>query len=56
MRAIQLTAFGNPLTNLRRADLPEAVAATYPMARIADAIAHAQRGGKVLLDLQDQTL
>jgi NADPH:quinone reductase-like Zn-dependent oxidoreductase len=41
---------------IRAGKLEQPIAATYPMARIADAVAHAQRGGKVLLDLQDQTL
>jgi NADPH:quinone reductase-like Zn-dependent oxidoreductase len=41
---------------IRAGKLEQPIAATYPMARIADAVAHAQRGGKVLFDLQDQTL
>jgi len=28
------------------------VAATYPLSAIKDAVAHAERGGKVLLDAQ----
>jgi NADPH:quinone reductase-like Zn-dependent oxidoreductase len=27
------------------------VAATYPLSAIKDAVAHAQRGGKILLDI-----
>ena len=30
------------------------VAATYPIARYSEAVAHAQAGGKVLLDLRPQ--
>lgn len=39
---------------IRDGKLTLPVAAVYPMARIAEALAHAQRGGKVLLDLRHQ--
>ena len=43
MKAIHLTAYGNPAQNLRMVEVSEPDAPS-------DAIEHSQRGGKVLLD------
>lgn len=51
MRAVQIRTFGDPGEVLELVDLPVPVAASYPLGAFREAVAHAQRGGKVMFDI-----